>query len=69
MIHNSFRRIALAQGLLPIHARPAEISGTIRGTALNTHAGGPSGRAQEAAGFQLASIEPLSKPSERQIQV
>ena len=68
MIHNNFRRIALAQGLLPIHAEPADISGTIRGTALTTHAGRPSGRAQEAASFQLA-IEPPSKPSERQIQV
>ena len=69
MIHNSFRRIALAQGLLPTRAEPADIAETPPGTALNTCAGRPLRRLQEAASFQLASIDPPSKPSERQIQV
>ena len=66
MIHNSFRRIALAQGLLPTSAAPVDISGTAHATAWITDPGRRNGPGEQEAGFPPAAID---APSERQIQV
>ena len=68
MIHNSFRRIALAQGLLPTPAQPSDLSGAARADAINAYTGRVTGWPEQTA-FQRAPIDPPSHASEHQIQV
>lgn len=68
MIHNSFRRIALAQGLLPTRAQPSDLSEAARADAVSAYIGRVTGRPEQAA-FKRASIDPPSHASEHQIQV
>ncbi len=69
MIHNSFRRIALAQGLLPTRTEPSDLSEAARVGASNADTRRVAGRQEPAAAFQRASIDPPSHASEQQIQV
>ena len=74
MIHNSFRRIALAQGLLPERGQlpdPAVRDG-LAGTDLDTGPGSvrnEAGRHDGNAGYRPPSPAQPIHPSERQIQV
>ena len=69
MIHNSFRRIALAQGLLPTHAGRADFAGTHRETAAGAPVRHEAGQSEEALGFRPPSPGRPLHPSGRQIQV
>ena len=69
MIHNSFRRIALAQGLLPPHAGRADFAGTDRETTVGAPAHHEAGQSEAPLGFQPPSPRRPIQPSERQIQV
>ena len=68
MIHNNFRRIALAQGLLPTRTEPSDLAGAARPGASDAGTRGVADR-QEPAVFRHTPIDPPSRPSERSVQV
>ena len=72
MIHNGFRRIALAQGLLPNHGAHAGHAGfaeTGRETASAAPVRRAAGGDEKDAGFRPPSPGQAIYPPERQIQV
>ncbi len=69
MIHNGFRRIALAQGLLPNHGGHAGFAETGHETASGAPIRHVAGGDEKDTGFRPPSPGQAIYPPERQIQV